>query len=360
VLAIFVHLGGQLPDHLIANMRYVKDTFPSIRTILIIDRELPQHADLVDSTYLYEGRDQVVQNLFAGSKNDLRFRNGFWRSSLERIFAIIEFVDSQPIEVPLLHIESDVFLTPNFPWEKIEKFNRGQVGWLPYSHEEDVAALMYFRSKAAAKALKEALIKSLEENSSITDMKALRKVFDMLYPRSFYFPISGLRNYEDENSRERIPHYLKTMEHTEAFGGIFDSLALGMFFTGVDPRNNYGMYILHDEKQYKAAGAIINPKKLDLIIVDSNKLFVEDSNKRYLLFNLHLHSKRIELFGPNWARVLQKLIRLNKNRKIESFSGKILIQQIRENSRSGTLSRYLLEPTLRKYRTVIRSKSSSE
>ena len=69
-----------------------------------------------------------------------RFRNNFWLLSLERLLVLSE-VHNEYLESRILHIESDVLLLPNFPWDIFNDLNT--LFWSTYEPDRDVAALLF-------------------------------------------------------------------------------------------------------------------------------------------------------------------------------------------------------------------------
>jgi hypothetical protein len=115
--------------------------FPDIPCILIVNfwptSPLPNgvRVELYSTT-------KETQSLFAlaSKKLDHNFRDGFWKYTFERLFALQQYHEKHS-DSKILHIESDVLLLPEFPWKSFAELN--SLAWLNVNETHDVAALVY-------------------------------------------------------------------------------------------------------------------------------------------------------------------------------------------------------------------------
>ena len=137
----FVQLGPSTAPHLSLNVGRVRENFPSIAINLIIDEAFSPDSFLKRSTnmYIYETRDEI-DILLSQRFTDKSFRENFWRLTLERLIAFLQF-HLEYDDVPLLHVESDILLLPSMPMRQISKLEK--LSWMRVDDYRDVAAMLF-------------------------------------------------------------------------------------------------------------------------------------------------------------------------------------------------------------------------
>jgi hypothetical protein len=307
--AVFVHLGSNIPRHLVLSLNRQLTLFPNIPCVLIVDN-LPS-VQLPDEIRVeMYSTSQETQDLFqeASKRMDHRFRGGFWKYTFERLFALQQYHEKNP-EVKLIHIESDVLLMPSFPWTKFAGY--GSIAWLNVNETHDVAALVYLPNLNATKFFCDFLRKQLRDNPETTDMYSLLSFANSFPSKHKYLP-----SLNDINSREVDLNLLKrNMDSASYFKGFFDPLALGIWYFGQDPKNKYGVSTRYVDQEHHYLSAT----KVQLNFKDGH---LKDQMQNEW-FSIHLHSKNLNLFGPNWEKWLTRYLyeavsQTNKN--IFSFS----------------------------------------
>lgn len=294
--AVFVHLGETLPEHLQLNLIRHRKLFPEIQVVLVVDHAPEMDLDDQIEVFFYIP-ENTTEELFleAGKHMDHSFRAGFWKHTFNRLFAL-EFVHSQYPHHRILHIESDVVLMPNFPWDKLRKIEK--LSWLNVNNENDIASLVYLDSLDHTKHLSSFLRKTLASNPSATDMSALR---------SFAIEAPLLHEYlpsvYSQNKRSELGLLIVPGERRESLGlgGYFDPLAFGIWNMGQDPKNNYGLVRRYVDQQHHD----IDVRGIHLVY-EENALKDQFGN---LIYSLHVHSKCKELFGADWEKTLIQLLK---------------------------------------------------
>lgn len=326
---VFVHLGRTLPKYLVYNMDRFKKLFPTISFILILnDRQLFLYCKEKNiPVFLYENHDSLLESYLSKIHNTEKFRSNFWRFALERIFAILSFHDLNPNK-SILHIESDVLVLPNFPWETV--LQSKHLMWNSYSLERDIASLFYSPSVQASRFLEAELKNYFTFGTRYTDMSILR-LFSINHPdkmiyfnssKSEFLPLKFSRSMhlETNHSRNRF---------LDSANGVFDSAANGIWLTGQSVENNFGVLRLHHRNLESSAE--IDPSDLEFTGDSNSNIFITYNGKIKPLYSLHIHSKNEKLFGPSWERELSKYIQMSKNRtiinrfKLRKFINLILI-----------------------------------
>jgi hypothetical protein len=173
--SVFVKLGNEPTPHLWLNIKKNLRDHSSIPIVLIVNHPDGIPLDIVKQIEVHHYTassevDSILENLSHSKK----FRNGFWRFSLERLFALFDYHSNNP-EVSLLHIESDVLILRNFPWTKIASGEK--IAWCRFNSERDVASLVFLPHIRETEWLKLELIKEIRKNFEVTDMQALSKIF---------------------------------------------------------------------------------------------------------------------------------------------------------------------------------------
>ena len=334
----FVHLGGLPPKHLLLNLHSQLKKFPNIPVFLITDK--PENFKKIDSNIIVfkYARSEQHKSIFINL--DDKFRKGFWVLTIERLFALNQFHKSNP-SLRILHIESDVILFPNFPWLKF--LEQEKLAWGLYNKNHDVAALLYTPNPTETNFLVSELEFILSKENQITDMTALSIVRIKNQERITILPSFANSNSIMVNMNSSITQSEKLLASsmTDHFAGVFDNLALGVWLTGFDPRNSFGFTIVRTKELFITGDSYLDPQMSKFERNSQDRIFVISDNEKTELFSLHVHSKNLKLFSPNWQRELDKLISY-ENRKIHKFSSTILFKLIIVNLRQKTLIRFLL------------------
>jgi hypothetical protein len=303
-----VHLGPARAPWVFSNIdRHVK-LFPEVPLVFISDQisHLKKGAKLGVETYFYQPQ-KVTDELFGNSAHNFTFRHNFWRTSVERLIAIQEY-QIEAIQEKMLHIESDVMLMPNFPWNKIEHLDK--LAWLSANSFSDCAALLYSPSIHAMNWLIEELKSEVIIKADTTDMRILYSIRKKNPGVIDLFPSTSLE-IADESLKSDPQRFFDSTNLTSYFGGLFDVGNMGMWLTGQNPRNLGGKTIRYEKYYTQDNDFDSNSFKLEGNILSIGP------HPGETVFNLHVHSKNLRLLSPGWNSQLQKLV--NESR---TLSGK--------------------------------------
>lgn len=303
--AIFVHLGIEKADHLWLNLKRLKSIFPEVSVVIILDEErhLKRLKDLDVETFVYS-RTEYRGYQLGELNHDKEFRNGFWRFTIERFMALTYWHESYPNE-SFVHLESDVAVMPDFPWEKIDKLNT--LAWLRFNDVKDVAAIMYSPNPEATRWLSDLLSDEFARNPELTDMTAL-SLISRANPKRVTILPTLMTKHNPINFKNRVPEYNESEKGIEFFGGMFDGAAVGMWLTGQDPRNHLGWI----KRYISLPESDVDPSLLKIEIFNKSQLTAEYQGRIVSLFNLHIHSKQLSYFGSRWRSRLQADINSSK------------------------------------------------
>ena len=339
---IFVHLGDEFPTHLQMNINRSIELFPNIPIVLIVNSS--QNMDIYrgsDIEYFYYQTPVPEYMEKINSSLDLKFRRGFWVYSLMRLDAIVSYMNSTN-PGPIIHVESDVILMPNFPWDKIQLMNN--VSWTRYNSVRDSAALIYFPELQKANEFSRILDQFLRKSSNATDMSVLSRMshthldkFEIL--PALENPINALVN---SMRLENFDELEKMSKNFSIFNGIFDAAAIGMWLTGQDPKNSYGSTKVMSLSNINNGDSAIDPSKGAYKIKNSN-LFLDIEDSEIPIWNLHIHSKNLKLFGLNWEKELRQFVhKTNVGKSYDIINRKLLLEILIEQKLQGTLFRFLI------------------
>lgn len=269
---VFVHLGSAKVRHLWVNIKRIRKLHPD-KTISVIYSDSSHKKKIIQSgavPFFYKVSDQDEDLLSKISQNRL-FREGFWRFSLERLLALEAWHSSSRTNSPMLHLESDILIFSNFPFEELA--NSEKLSWIQVTETHDVSAILFSPNSEQTKWLASLIRQELMSNSSLTDMTVLNLI---------------------RRKNPSLVCLLPTLNRParEKFQGIFDGASLGMWLTGRDPRNNLGIIRRH----LKFEDAIDQAGDADYAF-NKGELLIKISSEKYPIYNLHVHSKRMNLFG---------------------------------------------------------------
>lgn len=308
---VLVHLGDSSPSHLESNLSYLNWRFPILKPVLIIDS--PKLAESLEKTslnvelYLY-CRDSTNFD-WSRIGSDLRFRNGFWRYSTERIFALAEWHEANSGS-RLIHIESDILLLPNFPFDEIATLEKMQ--WQTVSQDHDVAAVLYSPSSTQTTWLCQAMTEFLEKDPGLNDMTLLSQI-----RRNNPGSVGTLPSWSDEWGQPKLSdvHEVRRLMKpvNSETPGVIDGSTIGVWLTGQDLRNNQGRLIVHRDFPNSETDTSL----LDFQI-NSEMLFGSRNGGNLVpIYCLHIHSKNVALFRDRKDKVLRGFVELSSDKSVK-------------------------------------------
>lgn len=346
-----VHLGRTPAPHLWLNLESLVSRFENIKFVFISDREHPQ---LVKNSnlefFIYESDDET-NNSLNRLTHDSKFRSGFWRLTIERFVALKKFHNSSP-NSRIIHIESDILLLPEFPFETFSMLNK--LAWQRVDKSRDVASIFFSPNYSETAWFVKELLNLVHVNRLTTDMTALNQIRISNPER-----INVLPSFSTELTLEALEHSermeslsLELSEDADLFNGIFDPAAFGMWLTGSDPRNYYGKQILFDTGEILRGGTYLNPSKLVYVFTEPDRLFCFSSNGQARIWSLHIHSKDTRLLGPKWQERLAQVVECSASYQVISeFSLKSLFKLAASNARDRTFLSWIMH--IPKFRPIL-------
>jgi hypothetical protein len=315
---IFIHLGPEAPKHLWDNISGVRKRFPEVTILLVLNSpdNISKATQKGIEVFKYLATREVDDILESSSSEfDFSFRSGFWRYSLERLFALCavhEYLGDQKV----VHIESDLLMMSNFPWDVFVDLDK--MCWLNFNEESDVAAILYSPTLAKTRRFYSHLISQLREDLKLTDMTVLSRI-RKAHLQDYQLLPSASPSIARHNDAKPDP---LIYENYQTFKGYFDPAALGMWNLGQDPRNGFGFA----RRFVSMPEATVNPANIKL---QTFKDFTLRDQYEDTIFNLHVHSKNRKILrGSNHQNLSRYLYKgLYRNQKY-LFSAPLFIELI--------------------------------
>jgi hypothetical protein len=328
---VLVHLGKNLPGYLFRNIEHISELFPNITINLIVSKNNNHHAfKMKNVNIVYYQPSKNIDDLIESKIIDLSFRNGFWRYTLERLFSIEQLHSAKPTK-SFLYVESDVLILPGFPLSAFS--NLAKIHWLPADYESDIASLIYFPRYRLTQQFAQDLLNYLQKSIAPTDMKGLRYLREN-YPERYKLLPTGNSNFPQLTKGNKV----YAQSSISYFCGVFDSAAIGMWLTGVDPRLTYGFKKYFDTNMVNSEKSIIDPSAYRIMLSEDRKMYFNFQKHLLPIYNLHIHSKSKKLLSKNWYNELSILVKNADNNKVRTkFYPKVLAKLILDNFSNKTL-----------------------
>jgi len=280
---ILVHLGDSQPEYLIDCIKQVRLWSKTIPIYLIIEHPYWLHTskalnNLDVHTVLASSVQKSPQHLRFLEKysGDTAFRAGYWKQVQERFFYIHDFMLQMNL-TDVLYSEYDVLWY--YDISKILTTLKGSTQCLRFVKSEPGRAhpaVMYIPSVYHITTFTEFLL----TYKSWDDMKALDE-YAKVQPVA-YLPVMPFKRSES--------HYYLYVNQ-KWFGFVFDSLVVGQYLGGIDPRNTNGANTVG----HKNTEAVYNFDDLNFSwkVVDG---LWQPQVQHAPLVCIHMHSKATRCF----------------------------------------------------------------
>jgi hypothetical protein len=305
---VFAHFNSKIPKYLLLNLKRTIQLFPKHNVCLITDQDTSKIkvSNLLVSKYHPSNAWNELEKLIDHPKF---FRRNFWFTSLARFIAISEF--TKTYNEPILHIESDVIISEDFPFEIFSNLNT-DFAFPVVNSQLAIASCLYLGGSGAAEKLINMTLESASQNNHTTDMYILKKLTEKNSIRFQLLPSSiSSKEALDCASSEFLE---ETKQALLKFSGVFDGCDIGLYLFGEDPRNNRGFSQLRSRKYVN----YLNVRNLIISIKDDREFpyLLDIVNKKQIpVFALHIHSKNITLFKLRGAkRLIAKSVKNSKKK----------------------------------------------
>jgi hypothetical protein len=328
---VFIHFGSKLPKHLQRNLERTAELFDEHRIFLISDNS---HFDLpISVTNFIVSLDEDSEAVKKQLSHPQWFRKNFWFSTLRRFLVFSDFMRIHP--EPLLHIESDVVISQDFPFAIFESFEK-TFAFPLISHTQGIPSVLFIKNLAGAEELRQCSIREASLDPTTTDMLILRKLLAEHVENVLVLP-SGpdLPDCYRANSQSDY----KSIQEVglRRVKGIIDGAAIGQFIGGDDPRNHRGVRRVFEDSKYSS----LLPSKLKLTYSSERKFVnLQLVHSSIPIFSLHVHSKDLRFFEEKKLPkiLVKRLSNLPRSTKKEFLPQVFLVQL------AGAIKRRLKKP----------------
>lgn len=336
---VFVEF-GRVVKHLSWNIRRLNKLFPNVPVTLLTDRT-NEYKSLQDFCKILHWNTSNIEEL----RELALFKetgDSFWLHTTSRLFAFCDYhawTDSQA----LLHVESDVLLSSDFPFEKFLEVDR--LLWGQYNGFRDVAALIFSPAREKSELLKLSMSTEIRKNKNHTDMTLLSAVAKGLGREHAYLPSfdstssflinanSGISDTEVQLNLQMYPF----------FEGIFDHQALGMWIDGIDPIHTFGFRKSNFKKIVTSGESYVDSTRVQYCLTKPFRLTISKEGRDVKLYSLHMHSKSKTWFRLDNLHTLTRLLtRVNKGTSNRRLDTKVLFGLFVSNMSNGTFGDWLL------------------
>jgi hypothetical protein len=300
---LLVYHGEVIPAYVFANLKYLKKHFKSNDIYFVSDNNYGlNRAARIGAIPIYHSlENEELISIKKSMSSDLSFRDGFWWKTSSRVIAVCDIVIK--LNCPVLHLESDVVLFPNFPFEALDKLDHDLA--FPLASENlGVASLLYLRDSRAAENLRKQFIQELKRDPLTNDMKILGNIAKNHKSEISILPTVPILKPPESVIMLGISnnHYKLISDNYVVFQGCVDGMAYGVYFLGEDPRNTRG-YIKLFQFNYET-NINLTGTRISINVKDRKVICIEKNGQRYKLYALHVHSKNLLAFNFTSLRLL--------------------------------------------------------
>jgi hypothetical protein len=299
-----VHLGREIPPHLFLQLEQTRVFNPNVPIFLILSAGTDVDYSVIEALDLVivrkEGLARCANHRRFLRRNRLnrKWMDGFWLYTSERFYAIESFLEACGLR-HVIHLENDVMLYMDLE-RYLPAFRRAcpHVGLTMDSDNRCVPGILYFRDRESLCVMNDFVVRNALRTTK-NDMGALAQFMNRAPAGScsalpvippVYRQLHALANREGESGKNAWYD-----EAYATFEGVFDAAALGQFLGGIEPRISTG-----DTRGFINETAVYDPRNLGIFWKSEAGLrrpFGTVDGVEFPIFNLHVHSKRLEDFS---------------------------------------------------------------
>lgn len=281
VLIVYVQLGGNPSPTLRHYSKINSRSMPNSKSVLITD-DPTEHIDFPGDVISYSG-ESSFPGFIEYTKNNRAYSNvagGYWRFTMERLFALKILAKEYALECPILHVESDVLLLlDNATLEKMKQ--EIKITSVPrYSSSDGIASILFAPSISQMVQDLLKLDSILAENLNVSsDMELLGL---------------GLEQsaFGELPSQPRDALSVNASEDQSTVHVVFDGAAYGQYLFGQDPVHTSNRVI----SGYLNPHFRLNLSQAHWSLAKRGNLQRPSfswENRVYEVLNIHMHSKLI-------------------------------------------------------------------
>jgi hypothetical protein len=232
-------------------------------------------------------KPSFIKGIFGELEGDLvKFRNGYWQHTILRILALADF--QSKYEGPLLHVEGDVLLLPNFPFQLFNSLKT--IAYPLVNKGYGCASVLFCPTVSEIEELNHFFVDNLKEENHLTDMDLLGRYQSSHAEKVAVLP-SAPPNENEFQDWVTENEFALLSRGSYYFEGIFDGATIGQYLLGEDPHNHFGMRPVYRMQKHHS----FNARKGNFFW-DRRGLRVVAGNESLSIYAIHVHSKDLRAF----------------------------------------------------------------
>lgn len=313
--AVIPYLGPKIPKYVEDNVNQINSTLGTQNVVFLTDKNFRGFRSSFDKVEIWRSKssENILENI-SSLLNDSVNKNQslFWQYTIARFLLIQEFMEDSG-ECPILQIEADVWIAPNFPLGAFEKIDN-KIAFPLQSLDKPVPSLLYFRDVNSINFLNQFIMNHLSRGQMIDDYDLLNLMYqkypDLIEILPTTFGASdGFHSHVDTQAMQKMK------SGVSKFGGIFDASTWGQYLVGEDARNTHGF----KRSFYLQTWHSVNPRVFQFKVVPSEGVLVQSHAEEKFLFNLHVHSKDSRIFKGSGLDFVQNQLRILKRKNSSHY-----------------------------------------
>lgn len=346
IVAVFVHLGENLPNELIRNAENLISLNPNVKVLLLTDsteKLFPGETVVVDNGQL---RRMITPYLERFPEIKER-EDGYWEKTLTRLLALDSLKNSIDANSVVFHLESDVHMA--LPFDLITPIilseYKTSVPLYPKLGNKGIGSIIYFPDVPTISKFINHLTALINSSKQIlSDMELLGYALE----NNWAVELTSVPGGKDQMTSKYNYDFL-----------LFDGAAIGQYLHGVNPIHTSGTIVSGYINPY--AQINLSDVKWEISNFPGSKyptIKLIYMDNYYYVANIHVHSKellsKISSTSIEWQRIvyeanggtrLEKKVVLASPKKTKlTFKTKYIILK---RMNVGGVARYLVRSTLR-------------
>lgn len=292
---VCVHIGESLPSYLEITLAQARLFNQEASIVLIASQNALEGFNNRYNITLIDYESLTItsehEKFRARTRLNDQILEGYWRYTSERFLYLYDYMVAFGI-TNLFHIENDVLIYSDLgKWLPVFQENYPGIATTFESEFKCIPGFVFISNQVAMQKL--ANYFAIKAHKAQVDMKVMA-LFWKEYPEDIGCLPMIMDSYWTDNAP--VNFLKKKQRHSycfESFGSIFDGAAIGIFFDGLDPAKG-----VFDSSYF--TNRLFEPLLLDFYWLkdeEGRKVpFVSYKGESYPINNLHIASKRLELF----------------------------------------------------------------
>jgi hypothetical protein len=298
---VLVHVGNVFADYINECISQIRK-FNDCSIYLVLSK---QHFNLVKNEVKLIGIEDLQMsenhlNFLSSSERDPNFRDGFWKSVVERFYIIEDVIQNYKLE-HVFHFENDNMVYCNLE-EILLILDQNKISSAaPFDNDlRCIPSFVYFKNEEVLSKLNQFMFLYPNRN----DMELIA-MFNKEYNLIEMLPLIPF-NYDlklQSKSGFVVKNEERYKKNFSLFHSVFDAAAIGQYLGGIDSRNvkfNFFKRILKHKVKFVNESAVYDVSKFSYYW-EKDQLgrkipYLNYRGENVKINNLHIHSKKLKDF----------------------------------------------------------------